>query len=1266
MKKRTLLLFLALALCLSLVPAAGAAEADCNRTDGVWAAIEALERRELPARFAAADCERLLPQVEALVTAREDYMPGSAEYRDGAFLWRAADGTACGYDPALRATIVNAVPVPETERIAAEREAERAAGLTGTTGDVTLMSGNSDSKDVAVFIPWWGKDTNFKLDLYYTGVRLANAAGGVCRRYLGEEATVDTIADALTSCCIVIIHTHGAPGKITVCSEEGITAGDPAYSSGAGVWSVDGQCICNHLRGPVTAEFVSLNACACMGSEGLEKPLREAGVDLVFGWSQTITFAADRHFLPFFADGLLQGMTAAEASVYAKKQLCRYVLDYNLVSNANVIAMLERTGLWLWDTWNNQSAVTAEEAKANGAPFPLFVSEQDPYPGEEHKDEVQTVKSTWKLPLGMSAQTNIRAWGTVEHYFAAFFPDAPEKITLLSGSLPPGIRISSGNYTGHYVDAACLYGIPTAPGYYEAQLKVELEGGKTETRTARIVIAREGIAKTEQKLMLNPGAEQTAFFTDGHTGELFTVETLSGRAPPGMTFLSDGGNLRYIGTPMEMGTFTAVYRIVLTSGDVIEHTVAATVPARDGVSSENLSLFVDAESKTFLSFEGADLVNYMQLVNGELPPGVTLQYSMSEAPSYSGTPEAAGTYAAAFRVTLLNGSTVTHLVTATVRSEAPFLDDYPMDLSLGETCIPKEDVDTWLFRSFICAARAGQIRLDSNRGRFDLDKDGSWDIQTATKPDGSSVFYLMSDSSLTGDDYTLTLNADAVADAQDQWEADHSKKYAKKITFHLSSGFDLYIAGTRVTSRNRTDILGNRVFSFNGVDTLFIHGNYSYNTGAEPLIRNEMEGMTLTVRTDEDSTLSCWGNCIETRGTPSNGGQLSLTGTGQLTLRSETGSGIVCEGAVLNVYNTSLMIQANQGKGITGTEGVVHARLSRANLALRTREGAMDGFWSIGMYGCTVSNPVRGVVGVIGGRNCLVDENKALLTNAQITAYDTKYGLTIDGIPVTDRNRNNVLGDGTFSFDGDHTLIVSKSYEGVNTKVPVIESSIDGLVIQAAPDTVLGSGHITCVSLGGTTTLVGGPLTVSSENRFGQGLSLEADADLLVSDMTLTVRGRRYGIQGSDDSGKLVISGAYVTAACTDSSAVAAIRVPGGISLHDCELVSPAGGAIKDGTVVTAEEAAAAEAVIAPVKISVSGSAMTYSVYLPGGGEPAALIAAWYDETGRMLGCAMETVTRDGMKNGTIQVEEDRKVYRLFAVSGETAAPLIPALTLTE
>ena len=73
------------------------------------------------------------------------------------------------------------------------------------------------------------------------------------------------------------------------------------------------------------------------------------------------------------------------------------------------------------------------------------------------------------------------------------------------------------------------------------------------------------------------------------------------------------------------------------------------------MSSENLSLFVGAGSKTFLNFEGVEQVRTMQLVNGELPPGITLQYNMSEAPNYSGTPEKSGTYSAAFRVALLNG-----------------------------------------------------------------------------------------------------------------------------------------------------------------------------------------------------------------------------------------------------------------------------------------------------------------------------------------------------------------------------------------------------------------------------------------------------------------------------------------------------------------------------------------------------------------------------------------------------------------------------------
>ena len=83
--------------------------------------------------------------------------------------------------------------------------------------------------------------------------------------------------------------------------------------------------------------------------------------------------------------------------------------------------------------------------------------------------------------------------------------------------------------------------------------------------------------------------------------------------------------------------------------------------------------------------------------------------------------------------------------------------------------------------------------------------------------------------------------------------------------------------------------------------------------------------------------------------------------------------------------------------------------------------------------------------------------------------------------------------------------------------------------------------------------------------------------------------------------------------------------------------------------------------------MSVSGDTMTYSVYLPGSGEPASLIAAWYDGNGKMLGCTVKDgIEQNGLKTGTIDVEKGQKKYRLFALDGENAAPLIKELTLGE
>ncbi len=1255
--KKILCLFLALLLCLGLMPASGMAES--RQTRDVWAEIDALEQKQLAAQPGAAGEEDLLDQVEALVLSQADTVPGSVCRRDGALLWKTADGLACGYDPAIRAQIRKDGAAAKTEPAGAK---QFAAALQGEQEDAVLLAGDSGSRDVAVLIPW----ESFPIEPYYRGVQLAQAMGGTCRGYVGKEATIEVLGEALTSCRIVIINTHGSPGTITLTTGEGITAEDMEDYHAVFAedhWSVDAQAILNHVQSPIKTEFLMLACCHGMSQESMSCDMRDAGVEVVFGWSNSVQNITDRLFIRFMTDGLLRGMTMGEAASGAKEEFARYILRNLDFLTEDERSTLTALGAMPWDYFGGD-ALTVEKARAAQSAFPIVVSDQDPYPGSDHKDEVQTVKCTWKLPMGESADEDRKAWGRIGMPFRFFYPDA-KGISLLDGSLPPGVAIETIWLDSHKEDtlyAPALSGIPTKAGYYSARLKVTLENGTTRIRRIAVLIAQSDIGQSQQEISAQAGLEQTLYVYNGYSGDVFHASMLSGEIPPGMTLLSDGGIPRLSGMPMQPGRFSATFRIVLATGKIIDHTLTVIIPAKSGISQETLTLFLNMQNKVFLNFEGSERVSRMQLISGEMPPGVILSASMSEAPCYSGKPTAAGTYRAAFRVQLMNGSTVTHLVTAIAADEAPFLPSYAMDLSRRETVIPQKDMNTWVTRSLTCADQAQQIRMQKESSgaiRLDLDKSGSWDIAADPPKNGTVVFRQLETSSLTGNDRTLKLNADAVARAEALWASDHSAWYAKEIAFHLNDEYDLYVAGVRVGSRNQEDILGNGVFSFDGVNALFIHGSFDY-TGGQPLIRSEIDG--LTIRTDADSFLSCWGDCIHTTGS------LSLTGTGQLTLQSGEGSGIVCEKALLDIFNTAVMIQAKQ-KGITGTgSGSVHARIRRASVAIRSGEGAMDGFWSIGMESCMVSKPTRGGKGAIGGYACLVDSDGQLLTEAQITAYQEAYGLTIDGVPVTDRNRSDVLKDGTFSFDGDHTLLIRKSYEDATDVL--VDSRIDGLVISAAPNIVLRTSARICMRFTANTEMTGGPLTViSSGKMLSRGISLQNGSRLFINGMDLTVQGARWGIDGSSEEGECALE---IRASDVNVSALAtAIRIPGGLTLDRCILTEPEGGAFSetDGIIHDAGGNAAGEVSIrstAPA-ISVSGEALSYSVWLAGSERKACFLAAWYDDAGRMLGLsAIKGVDQDGFKTGTIPVQEGQAEYRLFVLDEETSSPLIPVLKAVE
>ena len=113
------------------------------------------------------------------------------------------------------------------------------------------------------------------------------------------------MADAFTTCRIIIIHTHGSDGHIGL---------EDAFP--------DGEEILYNVHGKIVTELLFLGTCEGMKTEDMEKPMRDAGVEVVFGWSQSVKTSTDHLCISYFTDGLLRGMTAGEAIEYMKEEYC--------------------------------------------------------------------------------------------------------------------------------------------------------------------------------------------------------------------------------------------------------------------------------------------------------------------------------------------------------------------------------------------------------------------------------------------------------------------------------------------------------------------------------------------------------------------------------------------------------------------------------------------------------------------------------------------------------------------------------------------------------------------------------------------------------------------------------------------------------------------------------------------------------------------------------------------------------------------------------
>lgn len=258
---------------------------------------------------------------------------------------------------------------------------------------------DNGAKDVVLIEPFYGTDSSFTRQYQTEASSIAKATGGTYTLYKTSAATIDAVADGIENAAVVIFDSHGDTDYMASYYSEdyvseantsylllvtgtGLTSADKsratgefstynhAYSSG-GYYYVDGTAITNHMEKSAPNNLVWMAICLGMATDGLEKPFRDHGVGVVYGYSQSVTFDGDYDYEETFWSNMKNGKDVKTA----------------------ISAMKSKHGDW--DPGSGCSSIST--ARRNYAAFPIVVSDLDVYPGHGNVDALQTVNSDWEL-----------------------------------------------------------------------------------------------------------------------------------------------------------------------------------------------------------------------------------------------------------------------------------------------------------------------------------------------------------------------------------------------------------------------------------------------------------------------------------------------------------------------------------------------------------------------------------------------------------------------------------------------------------------------------------------------------------------------------------------------------------------------------------------------------------------------------------------------------------------------------------------------------
>ena len=383
----------------------------------------------------------------------------------------------------------------------------------------------------------------------------------------------------------------------------------------------------------------------------------------------------------------------------------------------------------------------------------------------------------------------------------------------------------------------------------------------------------------------------------------------------------------------------------------------------------------------------------------------------------------------------------------------------------------------------------------------------------------------------------------------------------------MAEGYDLYIAGTRVTDANCNDLSGiedvtmkaGGVFKYNPAtktltmkDVTVLVGNaYAINNNGIEGLKIDISGTNRLVATENYALF-----CSEST---------ELTGSGSLTVVSSHAHTSVYFHNTLTISN--IILEASGYNGIAGYNGMQTLILKNAKV---TAKGTKAGIAELAAFiteGCKFQLPTNAKFDKT--KHAVVNNNGDVAKAVMIVPIIELY---IAGTQVTEANCDDLSGidgvtvaaGGVFRYDPDTKKLIMKKVTVTvgDGKDAIRNEGIEGLKIVVSGTNRIEGTNWAALAISASTEIEGsGSLITASKEEGGTGVYISFEKTLTVSDITLEASGER-GITGSTTlKGKaLILKNATVTATGTE----AGIADLASFTTEGCQIIEPAGGKFDD------------------------------------------------------------------------------------------------------